>query len=57
MPKLSLVPCEHYWLECHDQAETVIAICRTCRKRGVFTHEEFTVLLNTNQAAPLPQRL
>jgi len=41
---LSLVPCEHYWLEMVRRATTTVAICKHCRKRGEFTQEEWKQL-------------
>jgi len=56
---LSLVPCDHYWLEVKTANEIVTAICKYyhCRRRGQFTMEEWHQLAEQKRALNKPVRV
>jgi hypothetical protein len=59
-PKLTLVPCDHFWLEVRTVPnQVVIAICnrRGCRKRGTFTMEDWGALAQEGRALNKPVRV
>lgn len=53
---LTLVPCSHFWLAVFYGPVT-IAICKRCKKKGVFTPEEWTALKQDGTALDKPQRV
>jgi hypothetical protein len=56
---LTLVPCQHYWLEVRTHNGTVTALCKfyKCRQRGTFTMEEWAALAEAGQALNKPVRV
>ena len=56
---LSLVPCEHFWLEAKVGGGKIIAVCRYygCRTRGEFTAEEWDELAKEGRALNKPVRV
>ena len=47
MTILTLVPCDHFWLEMKRENEKVIALCKwpKCRERGEFTFKEWAIIV------------
>ena len=54
---LRLVPCNCYWLAVQYNASTVIAICKKCRKRGIFTATEWQQMKQDGEALDKPVRI
>lgn len=56
---LTLVPCNHFWLEVKATAAEIIAICKFmgCRKRGTFSHEAWGNLAKAGHALNKPVRV
>jgi len=54
---LTLVPCEHYWLECRTRPGQIVAVCKFCKKRGEFNEAEWLGLANMGQAINKPVRV
>jgi hypothetical protein len=56
---LTLVPCDHYWLEVKTAGGKVIAICkhRYCKQRGEFTMEQWGALAEEGRALNKPVRV
>ena len=59
MGVLTLVPCNHFWLETGWKSGNMIAICKYygCRKRGEFTMEEWDALAEEGRALNKPVRV
>jgi hypothetical protein len=56
---LTLVPCNHYWLEVRGTAFEITAVCKHfhCRKTGRFTVEQWDALAEEGQALNKPVRV
>ena len=56
---LTLVPCNHFWLEVKAGGGRIIAVCKYygCRKRGEFTMEEWGKLAEDGKALNKPVRV
>lgn len=58
-PKLTLVPCDHFWLEMRTSGGVVTAVCnrRGCRIRGTFSMEEWGALAQEGRCLNKPVRV
>lgn len=58
-PKLTLVPCNHFWLEVRTIGQQVTALCkfRPCQKKHVFTMEEWGKLAQEGRCLNKPVRV
>jgi len=56
---LSLVPCNHFWLEVKTSGQTVTALCkhRGCQKKGTFTMNEWGALAQEGRCLNKPVRV
>lgn len=53
---LTLVPCNHLWLEVANEGDKRIAVCKWCKKKGKFDVDGWEVLLVLGQAVNKPIR-
>ena len=53
---LTLVPCNHYWLEVYART-TIVAVCKFCKKRGEFTPMEWIVITVDGRGINKPVRI
>ncbi len=56
---LTLVPCNHFWIEVKSIPKGILALCKFphCRTRGEFTPEEWEALRDAGEAANKPPRV
>lgn len=54
---LTLVPCNHFWLEMETRNQIVIALCKTCHKRAEFEMTNWEILGAAGMALNKPTRI
>lgn len=54
---LTLVPCNHFWLEMQTRNQVIIALCKFCKRRSEFTMDEWDALALEHKALNKPVRV